>query len=96
MPQTNHMSTKCRLQWHRHKRVSLGLTLPEQDVADSGVHVVVDGVSAVDHQAVDELHGLGPLPPELARDDHLATLGTALHDEAQDTVAGPEDDGSPQ
>lgn len=68
------------------------LTLAEQDVADSGVHVIVDWVSAVDHQTVHKLHGLGPLTPEFSRHDHLTTLGSALHDEAQNTIAGSEED----
>lgn len=54
------------------------------------VDVVVDGVSAVDHQTVHKLHGLGPLTPQLAGHNDLTTLGTALHDEPQNTIAGPE------
>ena len=50
-------------------------------MADSGVDVIVNGVSTVDHEAIHELHGLGPLAPELSRAPHLATLGPALHDE---------------
>ena len=65
------------------------LTLSEQDVAHGGVHIVVDRVSAVDHQPVDELHGLGPLAPQLAGHHHLAALSAALHDEAQHAVARP-------
>lgn len=38
-----------------------------------------------------ELHGLGTGSTELARNDNLATLGTALHDEAEDTIAGSAD-----
>ena len=34
-----------------------------------------------------ELHGLGTGGAQLARDDNLATLGTRLHDETEDTVA---------
>lgn len=65
------------------------LTLAQQYVADSCVHVVVDGVSTVDHQTVHKLHGLCPLTPELAGHNHLTTLGTALHDEPQHSVARP-------
>lgn len=53
------------------------------------VDVVIHRVSTVDHQTIHELHGLGTLTPEFARHDDLAALGTALHDEAEDTVAGP-------
>lgn len=41
--------------------------------------------------AYSELHGLGTGGPELSRDDNLATLGARLHDEAEDTIAGPAD-----
>ena len=46
-------------------------TLTELHVPDSLLDVVVDGVSGVDHESVDELHGLGTLTAELARDDNL-------------------------
>ena len=49
----------------------LELTLTELHVPDSLLDVVVDGVSGVDHESVDELHGLGTLTAELARDDNL-------------------------
>jgi len=45
----------------------------------------------VDHEAVGELHALGTGGTELARDDDLTALGAALHDEAEDTVAGAAD-----
>jgi hypothetical protein len=35
-----------------------------------------------------ELHGLGTGGTELSGHDNLATLGTRLHDETEDTVAG--------
>ena len=38
-----------------------------------------------------ELHALGTRSTELAGDDNLATLGTALHDEPQHPVARPPD-----
>ena len=38
-----------------------------------------------------ELHALRTSGPQLTADDDLATLGTALHDEAQDTIARPPD-----
>ena len=38
-----------------------------------------------------ELHGLSTSSTELARDDDLATLGTGLHDESEDTIAGTAD-----
>ena len=48
-------------------------TLSQEDVSAGSVHVVVDWVSGVDHQAVDELHGLGPLSSQLTGHDNLAT-----------------------
>lgn len=38
-----------------------------------------------------ELHGLGTSSTELSRNNNLATLGTRLHDKAEDTIAGPAD-----
>ena len=49
-------------------------TLSEEDVTAGLVDVVVYWVSRVDHQAVNELHGLSPLSPQLARHDNLATI----------------------
>lgn len=58
-------------------------------MADRCVDVIVDWVSTVDHQAVDELHGLGSLTPQLTRHDDLTAFGAALHDEPQNTIARP-------
>lgn len=66
-------------------------TLAEQDVTGSTVDEVLGGLTGVDHEAVGELHGLGTSSTELARDDNLATLGTRLHDETEDTIAGTTD-----
>lgn len=66
-----------------------GLTLSQQNMADRRVHVIVDWVSAVDHQAVYKLHGLGSLTPQLARHHNLTAFSAALHDEPQNTVARP-------
>ena len=65
-------------------------SLPQEDVTASGVDVVVAWVTGVDHESVHELHGLGTLTTELAGNNNLATLGSALHDKAQHTIAGPE------
>jgi len=53
------------------------------------VDVLRRWVTAVNHESVDELHGLGSLASQLTRDDDLATLSSALHNEAKHTVAGP-------
>jgi hypothetical protein len=45
----------------------------------------------VDHEAVSELHALGAGGAQLAGNDDLATLGTALHDETENTVASTAD-----
>ena len=45
--------------------------LPQEDVPAGRVDVVIDGVSRVDHQAVDKLHGLGPLTSQLAAHNNL-------------------------
>lgn len=71
-----------------HPKHSQRLTLSEQHMAHSSVNVVVNRVPTVDHQAIHKLHGLSPLSSELPRHHHLTALGSALHDEAQHTIAG--------
>jgi len=61
--------------------------LSQLDVLDGALHIVVDWVTRVDHEAVDELHGLGTLTAQLTRHDDLATLGARLHDKTKNTVA---------
>lgn len=66
-------------------------TLAEQDVTGGAVDEVLGGLTAVDHEAVGELHGLGTGGAQLSGNDNLAALGAGLHDEAEDTVAGAAD-----
>ena len=64
-------------------------TLTEHDVPNGVVDEVKGRLTGVDHETVRELHRLGTRGTELARDDNLATLGTGLHDETEDTIASP-------
>lgn len=48
---------------------------------------LLSGIAGLDHVSVSELLTLGTLAADLAGHRHLSTLGTGLHDEAQDTVA---------
>lgn len=66
-------------------------TLAEQNVTGGAVDEVLGGLARVDHEAIGELHGFGTGSTELARDNNLTALGTRLHDEAQDTIAGTTD-----
>lgn len=66
-------------------------TLAEEDVADSVIDVILRGLTRVNHESVGELHGLGTLGAELSGNDNFTTLGTSIHDEAEDTVASPAD-----
>ena len=66
-------------------------SLSQKNVSASHVDILVDWVSRVDHQTIHELHGLGSLSSELARHHDLASLGSRLHDEAEDTVARSSD-----
>merc|ERR1712179_493244 len=66
-------------------------TLSEKYVTDSSVDVLVAWLSAVDHKTIHKLHGLGSLTTELSRHNNLAALGTALHDESENTIASPSD-----
>jgi len=66
-------------------------TLAEQDVASGAVNEVLGGLTGVNHETVRELHALGTSGPKLSRNNNLATLGARLHNESQNTVAGPSD-----
>ena len=65
-------------------------TLAKEDVADSVVNVVLGGLTRVNQVAVRKLHCLSAGGTELAGHDDLTTLGSSLHDEAENTIAGPE------
>ena len=63
--------------------------LSKEHVTASSIDVVVAGVAGVDHEAVDELHGLGTLTAQFAGHHDLASLSPGLHDEAKHTIACP-------
>ena len=65
--------------------------LSKKHVSASHVNVLIDWISRVDHQTIHELHGLGSLTSELARDHDLASLGSGLHDEAENSVTRSSD-----
>jgi hypothetical protein len=60
-------------------------------VTDSGVNVVVEGLTSLDHVTLGELLGLGTLATDLTGHRDISSLGTSLHDEAKDTVTGTTD-----
>jgi len=66
-------------------------SLSEEDVSDSGVYVVLDGVTRVDHHTVDKLHGLCSLASDFTGDDDFAASGAVLHDESENTIGGSSD-----
>lgn len=66
-------------------------TLAEKDVTGGAVDEVLGRLAGVDHEAVGELHALGAGGAQLAGNDDLATLGTALHDKTEDTIASTAD-----
>jgi hypothetical protein len=63
--------------------------LNAEDVPDGAVDKVARWLAGVDHEAVSELHRLGTSCAEFAGDDDFTALGAGLHDESEDTVAGP-------
>lgn len=66
-------------------------TLLHKNVTNGLVNKVLDGLAGVDHETVGELHRLGTGSTKLTGDDDLATLGTGLHDESENTVGGTTD-----
>ena len=63
-------------------------TLTQLNVAHGSVDVFPGGVARGDEEAVAELHALGTLGAQLARDDDLAAHGAAVHHETQNTIDG--------
>lgn len=63
-------------------------TLTEENVTGGVINEVLRGLTRVNHEAISELHRLGTGGTEFAGDDDLATLGTRLHNEAENTVTG--------
>jgi len=66
-------------------------TLAHEHVADGLLDVHVGDLTSLDHVTLLEFHTLRTLGTKLARHDNLATLGTGLHDEADDRVGGTAD-----
>merc|ERR1719454_51893 len=66
-------------------------SLAEEDVANSNIDVLSHWMTSVNHQTIGELHCFGTLSTKLTRDNNLATFGTRLHDEAEDTIGGTAD-----
>jgi len=62
-------------------------TLFKENVPHGVVHEVTNGLTGVDHESIGELHALGPSSAQFTRNDDLASLGTALHHEAKNTIA---------
>ena len=60
-------------------------------MTSGGVNEVLRWLTRVDHETVGELHALGTGSTKLSGDDNLTTLGTALHNESEDTIAGSSD-----
>ena len=62
-------------------------TLSKQNVAGSRIDEVLCWLTGVDHETICELHGLGTSSTQLSGNNNLATLGTTLHDESENTIA---------
>jgi hypothetical protein len=60
-------------------------------VTRSRIDKVLSRLAGVNHETVGELHAFGTSGTEFSRDDNLAALCTALHDESEDTIASSSD-----
>jgi len=66
-------------------------TLSEENVSDGVVDELLSGLTGVDHETISELHGLSSGSSQFTRDNNFTTLGTGLHNESENTVAGSSD-----
>mmetsp|Transcript_21150 Transcript_21150/g.44160 ORF Transcript_21150/g.44160 Transcript_21150/m.44160 type:complete len:209 (+) Transcript_21150:210-836(+) len=95
----NHVVRQLHLWSHlafrivRHHDLNLDAdgSLSHLHVSNSLRDVVPLRLSSGDQIALSKLHCLGTLRTQLAADDDLHTLGTVLHDESENTVAGTAD-----
>jgi hypothetical protein len=60
-------------------------------VTCSRIDEVLGWLTGMNHEAVGELHALGTSCTQLSRNYNLTALRTALHDEAEDTIASSPD-----
>merc|ERR1719351_702499 len=51
-------------------------------------NILVTWFSTVNHESIYELHRLSTLSSQFTRHDYFTTLGTALHDESQNSITG--------
>mmetsp|Transcript_84588 Transcript_84588/g.117554 ORF Transcript_84588/g.117554 Transcript_84588/m.117554 type:complete len:300 (+) Transcript_84588:60-959(+) len=63
-------------------------TLPHVHMPDGTVDVMVGDGTGTQHVSILELHHLGTLGSELARNHNFHTLGSVLHDEPDHTIGG--------
>jgi len=78
-----------RIVWEHNLHLDAKDTLAKEHVADGPINVLPRRITGGDHVAIRELHALGTLTPDLARQHDLDTEGTALHDEADHAIASP-------
>ena len=75
---------------HAHLNFDTKHTLPKHDVPDGVVDEIDGRLTGVNHEAVGEFHGLRTSSTKLSGNNDLAALCTGLHNEAEDTVASPD------
>ena len=66
-------------------------TLTKKDVTDGLADVHGGGVTSLQHVSINKLHALSTLSTDLTGNDNLTTLGRAVHNETEDTVASTTD-----
>ena len=80
------LSLKC-VEDDSHLNLDTQNTLTEEDVPDGVIDVIDVGLTRVNHESIDELHGFGTGGTKFTGNDNFATFGTGFHDESEDTVA---------
>jgi hypothetical protein len=61
--------------------------LLQEDVAYGVIYEVADGLARVNHKSIGEFHALRTSGTQFSRNDDFTPLGTALHHEAENTIA---------
>lgn len=87
---TEHQLSICLASLHKWKVNQQDKhTLPEVDMSNSHINIVIGWVSTVNHQTINKFHGLGTLTTELPRHHNFTAFGSTLHDESKHTITSP-------
>lgn len=76
-----------RVIWQHNLYLNAQHSLSQENVTCGRIDVIMDWITGMDHQTVNELHALRTLATQFTGHNDFATLGSRFHDEPQHSVA---------